>query len=473
MYGGDVQPVLRCGQCNKPFDKQSTLKRHGYYCRSRRIGRATRTRSFKGIECHYPASTPKATKQRIEHIDDRPAELGNATPSLVTDSNSPESHQEGSNDSDLFLDPALVTSAPEAANFERGYIDWDDQNINFPEFLNSPTNDAVQYLSSGPLSSSHHSIPYQTLEVQQTIPTNLSIPGLPTYTVRSLIQRPKMKTGAQMITNVILHTLKSYSLMMLRNNTLPPYIHMHTIASEVENSDMEPLTNCISLMHMISSGVQGSRKLFWKNVRMECERFCEELNKWEMLAAMQALSIYIIVRLDEGETDHNNFDYLLIAAVKVIAKQLNCSDITSMYSRKISSWKDWIFEESKRRLCVIYGVVNMLVYFEPATMCNLQADIIIAPLPVKKQLWEAADEFVWKAESQRDPRVQTALGLAANGELVHLDIDQQHHREAALFHTTKPLNALTPSRSVENWEEWCSGMDELGVLVMLAASLIE
>ena len=41
------------------------------------------------------------------------------------------------------------------------------------------------------------------------------------------------------------------------------------------------------------------------------------MNKWELLAAMQALSIYILVRLDEGEMEHNNFDYLLLATVVV------------------------------------------------------------------------------------------------------------------------------------------------------------
>lgn len=41
------------------------------------------------------------------------------------------------------------------------------------------------------------------------------------------------------------------------------------------------------------------------------------LNKWELLAAMQALSIYILIRLDEGETDHNNSDSLLLATVIV------------------------------------------------------------------------------------------------------------------------------------------------------------
>lgn len=37
----------------------------------------------------------------------------------------------------------------------------------------------------------------------------------------------------------------------------------------------------------------------------------------EALAGMQALSIYILVRLDEGETDDNNLDYLLITTVIV------------------------------------------------------------------------------------------------------------------------------------------------------------
>lgn len=108
----------------------------------------------------------------------------------------------------------------------------------------------------------------------------------------------------------------------------------------------------------------------------------------------------------------------------------------------------------------------MLVYFEPAAMCNVQTDLLIAPLPAKKPLWEAGDEFVWKAESDREPGVQTAFGLAANGELVKLDEGQLHCHDAVLLH-----NARTSARSTANWEEWCSGMDGFGGLVMLAASL--
>ena len=112
----------------------------------------------------------------------------------------------------------------------------------------------------------------------------------------------------------------------------------------------------------------------------------------------------------------------------------------------------------------------MLIYFEPATLCNLQPDLILAPLPAKKQLWEAGDESVWKAESEKEPGVQTAFALAANGELVKLDDGQLHCNHAVLFYTS--FDAQPPLGGNTNWEEWCSGMDGFGGLVMLAASLI-
>lgn len=77
-----------------------------------------------------------------------------------------------------------------------------------------------------------------------------------------------MQAGTQRTANLILHNLKSYPLMIRRHNTLPPFIHKSSVSSNVEDVHMEPLNNCLSLVHMIGGGVQGSRKLFWKNVRL-------------------------------------------------------------------------------------------------------------------------------------------------------------------------------------------------------------
>lgn len=145
------------------------------------------------------------------------------------------------------------------------------------------------------------------------------------------------------------------------------------------------------------------------------------------------------------------------------------------------SWRNWLYEESRRRyepphstrfqtiltqhqrLGVVYRVINMLVYFEPSTMCQLQTDLILAPLPAKKQLWEAGDENGWKTESERGVGVPSSFGLAANGDLVKLEQSQSHCSDTVF---------LPVERKTANWEEWCSGMDGFGGLVMLAASLV-
>jgi hypothetical protein len=193
-----------------------------------------------------------------------------------------EDHQEASNNDDIIPDSATVVSDPDIANIGGGHLDWNDLDMDFANFLNSQMTDkTVQHPSSDSSSSLiRHWLPstYQTVEIQEAILSpKVSIPPMPTPNIRSLIQRPKIGTGSQRIANLILHTLKSYPLMMLRYNTLPPFIHPGLISSDVGDNHMEPLTNCISLVQMISGGVQGSRKLFWKNVRLECERLYAEV----------------------------------------------------------------------------------------------------------------------------------------------------------------------------------------------------
>ncbi|KFZ12886.1 hypothetical protein V501_03995 [Pseudogymnoascus sp. VKM F-4519 (FW-2642)] len=435
----------------------------------------------KAVQCQYPASTPRSTGQKIRHGDNEPIGRRTTVHSFVVGSHSAENSQEASNDGDTILDGAPAILDPALADIGGDYLDWDNPQMNFTDFLDPPLNvGTIHYPPSGSSPSVHHWIPSssQTLHIpQSTLSSYMSIPKQPSMTIRSIIRRPKVSTGAQRTANLILHTLKSYPLMMLRHGSLPPFIHPRLISSEAENDNMEPLTNCICLMHMISSGVRGGRKLFWKNVQMECERLCEEslkLNKWELLAGMQALFIYILTRLDEGETEHNNLDSLLLSTVTVLSKRLTHSDITTDTRQALRGagseiiWEDWLFEESRRRLCVVYQVVNTLIYFEPAKLCNLQKDLILAPLPAKKHLWEAGDEYMWKMESERGSWAETDFGLATSGELVKIDEGQIYCSDKALSngHSDAPL------RSTANWEEWCSGMDGLGGLIMLTASLI-
>lgn len=91
---------------------------------------------------------------------------------------------------------------------------------------------------------------------------------------------------------------------------------------------------------------------------------------------MQAILIYMLLRLQEGETIHNNLDVLLLSTLwvsstsdlyisvavdmyKTIActmnKRIGMIDSGSPFGLSLgTSQKDWIFEESRRRYAMLH-----------------------------------------------------------------------------------------------------------------------
>jgi hypothetical protein len=115
-------------------------------------------------------------------------------------------------------------------------------------------------------------------------------------------------------------------------------------------------------------------------------------------------------------------------------------------------------------------VLNMVAFFEPAAICDMR-DIVLAPLPSKTSVWRAPDAQAWFAESKKRPGIETAYGLASNGDLVRFDDNQPACNNAVELQSA--LHTGTAMRySTCGWDEWCAGMDSFGGLVMLAASLI-
>lgn len=102
-------------------------------------------------------------------------------------------------------------------------------------------------------------------------------------------------------------------------------------------------------------------------------------------------------------------------------------------------------------------------------MCDLRHDLVLAPLPARRQLWEANDGLKWQSEINNNPSLESNFGLDKTGELVRVDASQLHHSGTSL--SSMAYNDRTSSDS-GNWEEWCAGMDSFGGLVMLAASFV-
>lgn len=115
----------------------------------------------------------------------------------------------------------------------------------------------------------------------------------------------------------------------------------------------------------------------------------------------------------------------------------------------------------------------MVFYFDPVATYQLPDDLVLAPLPARKQLWEADDESSWMTESRRGrPGTEDSFGLGADGEVVKLDQSRPSGGNTSVSLSQASEAGTAPSRYAASWEEWCSGVDEFGGLVMLAASLV-
>lgn len=108
----------------------------------------------------------------------------------------------------------------------------------------------------------------------------------------------------------------------------------------------------------------------------------------------------------------------------------------------------------------------MLFSLDPATSCTDPDGFLLAPLPAKKQLWEASDAERWMVEKSRDGPVSSVFGVLTGGQMVRL----QEQQIIMPYEVGFP-SGLDEEESARNWQEWCAGMDGLGALVTLATSL--
>lgn len=150
--------------------------------------------------------------------------------------------------------------------------DLDDQTIN--QTLLDSTSPSIQSNEYG-LTGYLNSHTRQMVHVQCS-----SIPTMPAYELRSFAQNPAIKGGPQPTAMLMVRMLTSYPMMMRSQDSLPPFIHPSSLSDvpDSESKSVESLITCMSLMQMISTRAQGSRKLLWKNVRLECERLQGEVS---------------------------------------------------------------------------------------------------------------------------------------------------------------------------------------------------
>lgn len=226
--------------------------------------------TIKGTECRYPAKTgPKSTISRPSiHAQQK---------DVVVDSLAIGDKSTAAN-SDAGYDPGFPWSN-EIQDFGANNIHWNHND--WAAALTSHSWDSselgLQSLSAATYKTDAvWSNSTFTLQKRAQTPPALQMLRSPVFTLPSMSYREHTDAGAQRVSLLMLQTLKSYPLMMLRQKNPPPFIHSSLLLGST-NDDLEAWYNCMSLVHMANSKIQGSRKLFWRNVGAECERFCEQV----------------------------------------------------------------------------------------------------------------------------------------------------------------------------------------------------
>jgi hypothetical protein len=117
-------------------------------------------------------------------------------------------------------------------------------------------------------------------------------------------------------------------------------------------------------------------------------------------------------------------------------------------------------------MCLIMQTIGMTFSLEPACTCIVHDGFVLSPLPSRKQLWEACTEEQWLAEKARDSGTTSVYGLMVGGLMVKVD-----ECRSVLDGKAMMMDVERWKESSANWQEWCAGMDGLGGLVVLFASL--
>ncbi|KAH8799790.1 hypothetical protein F5884DRAFT_117223 [Xylogone sp. PMI_703] len=490
------KPSLECPLCHKTFEKNLSRNRHVLYCRKKHsVEQPSRRRACR--LCIHAKTRCDTRSPQCSRCERKQAEC-------VYDGVVPQRHPRsrairkdsetaGPGDYDEHSTPTEIASiGPPSGSLPQDaeqseLIDWGPDLLSF-------TSSEMSLRASPPILCSDDPLTTQTADIIDTdnsiwaagllddrhdensssfrlISTSLSAqssatPFLPphfTYHDTARVFRPRtfISTSSHRSSTFMIRVLRSYPRMMLRPGTFPPFIHPHYCGGSYdeihEPTLTEPLAISKSIAQMFTSRTKQNTAFMWRTIRMEQERLLANyltFEKWEILGGMQALLLYILLRIIEGNpTNTNDTGFYLLSTLKTL-----CSHLHSLYPDSLNdpshpTWEDWIFFESRRRTSVVFLLVNMLVDLDLGVPPSGCTPIEVAPLPSMRALWESNSRSAF--QRQYNSYMGTHGTDTTYGDLLNWRTQNEGWNGGAN----------------EGLDEWCSGMDDLGMLVLAAAAL--
>ncbi|KAL6399262.1 hypothetical protein AUP68_17806 [Ilyonectria robusta] len=280
----------------------------------------------------------------------------------------------------------------------------------------------------------------------------------------------------------IVSILRTYPRMMTRPDNLPPFVHpigcgLHfdqeesrrvnfDMSDSTEFVPLKPLAACHSIAQMFVSRNSNSEEFIWRTIESEQRRIMNEMHEFsrgEIVAAIQAMMIYTIMRLVDSGREYFVSNRDMFNDMKKLTErfsQLFPGPLSPTHERKSRpSWEEWIFEETRRRLYIVCFLIALVVGTEGSN--DIETPFYL-PLPGTKSLWEARSQWAWEKEysaswkdlKPKEPRLGTV------GDLAIARLQQRGGANATVRGNLK--GALD-----EILDNWHADLDGLGM--MLAA----
>ncbi|CAG9984211.1 unnamed protein product [Clonostachys byssicola] len=264
--------------------------------------------------------------------------------------------------------------------------------------------------------------------------------------------------------NIVMQTLCAFPQMMLRRETFPSFIHGHWHCTESDSAAPlpKPLVSCMGLAQVFASHNADTRPFLWEKIREEQrssadKAYRRQFSKHDHLAAIQALLIYIMMRVVDCSKTDLDLNLELLITYQGLCDNFKdvCKEPFYQHERVCpsSSWEDWVFAESRRRTAIIWLLMTQMIHIKIGVPCDSFPSFRDVPLSSPKSLWEARTRLQWENEYKfyKDSPVG---GLDVFGDLYDA-CKHKHIRENQL-----KLNS------------WNSTVDNLGSLLNLGVEIM-
>jgi hypothetical protein len=208
----------------------------------------------------------------------------------------------------------------------------------------------------------------------------------------------------------------------------------------------------------------------------------QDTNEWNLLAMLQAITIYILLRIFDEDSFSVDFDNGLIQTMTAIA--IKCEEFGFLCTREVIDelpvWGEWVVMESKRRFVLLFihpmipnpsyhpgvnadycyhrtvtllFIIHLLFDINPGQRTKAFSGLSQLPLPAYKSIWQATTEAEWTKNYTSWLREREGRPSLTYGDMLYLG-----------------TNGHTNDLRVKDLNAWYVNVDAFGVLVLMAAT---